>query len=275
MCPVVGLAGHLPMPAMSGRGKLTLTLASLAVLVALGLLIWRWSSHLSTIPDKDGLVSAQLMDGSRESGPNATDNVAIADESTPIDGKQVVRSQAALSESEAFERVICSLHDDDTACTRSVLASSSPEETKWLSQHGYPTEEQINAADALSTSALRDLAASGSLAYGALLGRRLLEEDAYVPGIGRLIDTARAGGIYALHVASDTYANVNGPQPDMVESLAYLRLAYLMGDRKAGNVSALRAEQFGVGPVELRMADERAAHLRQQMFPNMYVPPRP
>jgi len=261
------------MPALSIGRKFTLTVASLAVLAGSGLLVWRGYSHFSAMPDQSVHANVQPTTGLSEHRPNATDVDVAVNENPKLERHEATQPQAPLSESEAFERVICSR--DDMGCSRDALAANSPEEARWLNQHGYPTEEQIRASDALSTSALRDLAAGGSLAYGALLGRRLLEEEAYVPGMGKLIETARAGGIYSLHVISDTHANMSGPQPDMVGSLAYLRLAYLMGDRKAGDLLALRAEQFGAGPVELRMADEQAAHLRNQMFQNIFVPPRP
>lgn len=184
------------------------------------------------------------------------------------------RDQAALPASiPQYSRELCDAAD--TECRMDPLSASTVEEARWLSQHGYPTHEQLAEYDGLTTDALRDKAETGDLVYRSLYGRRLLEEGEYVPGLGVLTDTARSGGLYALYVSSASYSNPGSIQPDMISSLADLRLAYLMGDSQAANALAKLASERGYGPVELRLADAQAAHLQQQMFPNMNASPRP
>jgi hypothetical protein len=184
------------------------------------------------------------------------------------------RDQAPPPESiSQYRRELCDAAD--TECRMDPLSASTVEEARWLSQHGYPTHEQLAEYDGLTTDALRDKAETGNLVYRSLYGRRLLEEGEYVPGLGVLTDTARSGGLYALYVSSASYSNPGSIQPDVISSLADLRLAYLMGDSRAANALAKLASERGYGPVELRLADAQAAHLQQQMFPNMNASPRP
>lgn len=241
-----------------------------ALCLAVGLSLYFFVSHPVTELASDSTDTAVDSAALPVTKDEPSRGVPAAVDAHSIAGKD----QASLSASiPQYGRDICDAAD--TECRMDPLSASTAEEARWLSQHGYPTHEQLAEYEGLTTDALRDKAATGDLVYRSLYGRRRLEEGEYVPGLGVLIDTARSGGLYALYVASASYSDPGSVQPDMISSFAHLRLAYLMGDSQAANALARLASERGYGPVELRLADAQAAHLRKQMFPSMNASPRP
>lgn len=152
-------------------------------------------------------------------------------------------------------------------CNRDPLVAESPAEAQWLQRRGYPTADQIEASLATSTEELR-LAAenSGVLVDKSLYGRALLRDGRYRDAVGSMVDSfVQDGNIYGLYLTSDAYMRseelMNPPL-----AMAYLRLAYLAGDSKAGGVLE---EKFGqMTPPERAFADRRAADLKKNMAPD-------
>lgn len=162
----------------------------------------------------------------------------------------------------------------EAECEMDPLVAKTSEEAQWLLQHGYPTHEQLQGYEALTTDALREKAITGDLLYRAFYGRRLIEEGDYMPGVANLIAAAREGGIYALYEMSAAHGK-DDEHFSRVDNLAYLRLAYLMGDARAAVRLAQVASDRGYGIAELMYPDQHAAHLRKQMLGETNVPPRP
>lgn len=79
-----------------------------------------------------------------------------------------------------------------------------------------------------------------------------------------------AGNLYAYYGLSDVYVS-DTANKNLVDSLAYLRLAYLLGDAKASAVIASR----GLSSVENVVADERAASLHKTFSKYQRPSPRP
>ncbi|CEE61080.1 conserved hypothetical protein [Xanthomonas citri pv. citri] len=111
---------------------------------------------------------------------------------------------------------------------------------------------------------------AGNPAATVLYGSRTARSSRFESGVAILRKAAATGNIYAYYGLSEVY-NGDTPQKNLVESAAYLRLAYLLGDRKASVAIARR----GLSDVENIAADERAAVL-YQIFANSPRPsPRP
>lgn len=238
----------------------------LAVGLSLYLFVNRQSARLALRPSDAVTDAATLMATSKE----PSREVPKAVDTHPLRARDPSPLPASPPQ---YKRELCDA--TDTECRRDPLSASTAEEARWLAQHGYPTHEQLADYDGLSTDALRDKAATGDLVYRSLYGRRLLEEGEYLRGLGVLTDTARNGGLYALYETSASYSDPGSVHPDMMSGLADLRLAYLMGDSRAADALAKLASERGYGLVEMRLADEQAAHLRKQIFPNIYMAPRP
>lgn len=170
--------------------------------------------------------------------------------------------------------VVCEPSSDE--CLGNPVAASSYEEAVWLSRHGYPTAEQLADYEMTPTESLRDAAAAGDLASRALYGRRLVEEGDYLGGVSQLFKASEVGGYYALYELSEVYGTPGGRNYGPSEPFAYLRVAYLLGDAKAGRYLAqVLAERGGADIVEMRMIDERAAQLRKSAYGTTPVEPRP
>ncbi|MBV6830536.1 hypothetical protein [Xanthomonas euvesicatoria] len=94
--------------------------------------------------------------------------------------------------------------------------------------------------------------------------------NVFESGVATLRKAAATGNIYAYYGLSEAY-NGDTPQKSLVESAAYLRLAYLLGDRKASAAIAQR----GLSGIENVVADERAAALYQTFAKSPRPSPRP
>lgn len=157
------------------------------------------------------------------------------------------------------------------ACEAEVLAAASLEEALWLRAHGYPSPGQMARARSFSAEQLRVQALrSGSVVDASLHAQGLLREQRHREALGVLIESFSASGnLYAIHLASDVYRN-STELKNLPLSMAYLRLAYLAGDAKAGrNLAAWFPD---ASPPEVASADKRAAELRAQMNPGANWP---
>lgn len=88
------------------------------------------------------------------------------------------------------------------------LLADSPEESRWLSDHGYPSIADLELMNELSTDQLYEMAKSGNQVAQVFLGARLaLAEKDFERGMATLESAALNGSVYALTVAANVYSN--------------------------------------------------------------------
>lgn len=183
----------------------------------------------------------------------------------PVSGSNAAREVLATHRSDAMvNRYACK--GDPARCETELLGANSAEEAQWLRDRGYPSRDQIDAGRSFSVEQLRLQANdSGALVDVNLYAQGLLREQRHREALGVLLDSfATEGNLYALHLVADVHAN-SQELKNLPLAMAYLRLAYLAGDAKAGTVLAERFSS--AAPAELAYADKRAAELRSQLNP--------
>ena len=105
-----------------------------------------------------------------------------------------------------------------------------------------------------------------------VLGARLVRQRRLGDGLDLMRHAAEAGSIYAYYELSN--AQMHNPRlGGLVESAAFLRVAYLLGDVKAAGVMHRRFKMLG--PVERVLVDERAASLYRTFAKNRPPTQRP
>ena len=111
---------------------------------------------------------------------------------------------------------------------------------------------------AMPISELEQLATQGNAAAQAILGSREIALGHADKGKAWLYKASMQGSVYASIQYAEAYAT--DPQlRDITESLAFYRLAYLLGDWKASR--RLYAQFPEAGVAELSYADRRAMRL--------------
>lgn len=150
------------------------------------------------------------------------------------------------------------------------LLASSPAEAHWLIAHGYPSPAEHARLSKMDLAQLQAESQAGNQAATVLYGTTTALSGRFYSGVAILRKAAASGNIYAYYGLSEAYI-CDTPQKNLVDSAAYLRLAYLLGDRKASAAIAQRV----LSDIENVVADERAAVL-YQIFANSPRPsPRP
>ncbi|ATS49893.1 hypothetical protein XAP3CFBP6996_000325 [Xanthomonas citri pv. fuscans CFBP 6996] len=150
------------------------------------------------------------------------------------------------------------------------LLATSQAEAHWLIAHGYPSPAEHARLSKLDLAQLQAESQAGNPAAAALYGSKTALGGRFESGVATLRKAAATGNIYAYYGLSEAY-NGDTPQKSLVESAAYLRLAYLLGDRKASAAIAQR----GLSGIESVVADERAAALYQTFAKSPRPSPRP
>lgn len=150
------------------------------------------------------------------------------------------------------------------------LLASSQAEAHWLIAHGYPSPTEHARLSKLDLAQLQAESQAGNPAATVLYGSKTALGGRFESGVATLRKAAATGNIYAYYGLSEVY-NGDTPQKNLVESAAYLRLAYLLGDRKASAAIAQR----GLSGIESVVADERAAVLYQTFAKSSRPSPRP
>ncbi|WOB51326.1 hypothetical protein NYR97_08140 [Xanthomonas hydrangeae] len=173
------------------------------------------------------------------------------------------------SVSQEARRYLCP--QGPNACKASgPLVANSDAEAQWLWTHGYPTEDELARLETLNLDQLKAESQAGNKAATVIYGKKTALTGPFYKGIDILRRAALAGNLYAYYGLSDVYAS-DSNNKNLVDSLAYLRLAYLVGDGKASRAIAAK----GLSGVENAVADERAASL-YKTFSNYQRPsPRP
>ncbi len=133
------------------------------------------------------------------------------------------RPAADLPQADRYEKMEALTH----------LDARSPAEAQWLAQRGYPDGAAgLAALQALSDVELAELAASGDLAAQAVLGLRQADRREVVKGYSNLSNAAARGSTYALLAYADSQSRAG----NMIEALAWYKLAILRGDYRAARV---------------------------------------
>ncbi|WP_456359875.1 hypothetical protein [Xanthomonas translucens] len=158
------------------------------------------------------------------------------------------------------------------ACKASgPLVANSEAEAQWLLSNGYPTEAELARLDRMGLEQLKAESQAGNKAATVIYGKKTaIDGGRFQEGLGILRGAASSGSLYAYYGLSEIYAG-DTKNKNMIDSAAYLRLAYLLGDGKASADIALR----GLSSVESVAADERAASLYKTFSKYQRPSPRP
>lgn len=151
------------------------------------------------------------------------------------------------------------------------LVANTEAEAQWLLVNGYPSEAELARLEKMSLEQLKAEAQSGNKAAIVVYGKKTaIEGGRFQEGLGILRGAASSGSLYAYYGISEVYAS-DIKEKNLIDSAAYLRLAYLLGDGKASADIALR----GLSGVESVAADERAASLYRTFAKYQRPSPRP
>lgn len=216
------------------------------------------------------LVSASVWWKAREGETSAQANRDSTEEGISpsgfADANPVGKTREPIS---PLTKRLCS---SGLKCEHEPLLASSIEEARWLQKFGYPSQEEVSQFSALSESQLERQAASGSLAALAVYGGRLTKSNRLGDGLLALKQAADNGSIYAYYELSNAYAT-NSTLKNNIDAAAFLRVAYLLGDSKAA--TAIQMNFPGLGPVDNRAIDMRAASLYSTFANERPASPRP
>jgi hypothetical protein len=144
-----------------------------------------------------------------------------------------------------------------------------------MRRHGYPTGEEASRLKSLSEAQLENEVADGSLtAMTELAGRKIERSD--WSGLQLLTQASDRGSVYSNYVRSSAMLKKGAPMAGLIESGAYLRLAYILGDYKAaGALQNDFSRELSSTPREMSRIDERAASLYRTYAKNKAPVPRP
>ncbi|WP_179197398.1 hypothetical protein [Stenotrophomonas rhizophila] len=156
-------------------------------------------------------------------------------------------------------------------CDADILGANTPEEARWLLQNGYPSSELLNRLEAMSDRQLKREADRGSLAAMVNYGQRLASQGDTDAGLVYIFDATQRGSIYGYYAMSRVYGTPG--LGGIVESGAYLRVAYILGDSKASD--ELQRRFPGLQQMEQAAIDRRASQLYQSFAHSRQPTPRP
>jgi len=158
------------------------------------------------------------------------------------------------------------------ACDFEMLGARNKEEADWLRANGYPSSEQLKHFKGLSDDQLRREADAGDVAAMVSFGERMAAAGDTKTGIQYVHDAIRSGSIYGYYGMSSIFQNTPGLE-DMIDSAAYLRVAYILGDTKAS--VEMHRRYPDLGRIEQVHIDERAMSLYRTMAKSGQPSPRP
>lgn len=124
-----------------------------------------------------------------------------------------------------------SAKDLETVRRYAAWSAQTPEEARWLEQHGYPDEATAERYAQLSDDALGALAANGDPMAKLQQAERAAYRSQDRQAIDDMFDVAADGSIYALERLA--LAQASGRQGDTGMAEAYLQAARLRGNYAA------------------------------------------
>lgn len=153
--------------------------------------------------------------------------------------------------------------------TTGPLEAKSDAEAMWMVKHKYPTQAEIDSFSVMSLSELEHEYRSGNSTAAVVLGKKISLERDFYEGQAILRDQTMSGNMYAFYAMSDSY--LNKKPPNLVDTIAFLRVAYLLGDYKA----AREVANLGLSSVEVAAGDARALQLLKGFAGGQEPDPRP
>lgn len=200
------------------------------------------------------------------SGQESEAQVAGSSKPKP-DGVKVVNRGSSAS----VAQYLCSQSDSGCKSDGDPFVASSEDEARWLSQHGYPSKEEFARLRLLTPSQLEAEAVSGNGAAAVMHAKKVgMQPGRFSEGVLKLHEQAVSGNLYAYYGLSELYWR-NVDNKNLVDSAAYLRVAYLLGDWKAADQLA----RFNLPQAEMVAADRRAASLLSSFSGGMEPSRRP
>ncbi|MDV3515876.1 MULTISPECIES: hypothetical protein [unclassified Stenotrophomonas] len=136
-------------------------------------------------------------------------------------------------------------------------------------KHRYPSQQELQRLAAMSITQLQQQAVAGNSAAAVVLGKRIALERNFMDGQVILREQTLSGNMFAFYAISETFRE--GQQRNLVEGAAYLRLAYILGDRKAADEIA----KMRLSSAEIAAADTRALQLYRGFAEDQVPDPRP
>lgn len=161
-------------------------------------------------------------------------------------------------------------NDPRGACANPLIDAKDEKEAVWLMDNGYPSKREYADFSQMPIQQLKRVAEAGSKPAAAIYGRRVALDGNVQEGLDVLLRTAQSGSIYAYYEMSDVYQK-SPAVLNIVDSAAYLRVAYLLGDSEAASLYGSRS----LSAVESSVADERAMELYRSMAGQRVASPRP
>lgn len=149
------------------------------------------------------------------------------------------------------------------------LEASSEAEALWMVKHRYPSKQELQRLAAMSITQLQQEAAAGNSAAAVMLGKRIALERNFVEGQVILREQTLSGNMFAFYAISESFREAQ--DRNLVEGAAYLRLAYILGDRKAADEIA----KMRLSSAEISAADTRALQLYPGFAEDQVPDPRP
>ncbi len=151
------------------------------------------------------------------------------------------------------------------------LTATSEAESRWLVRHGYPTRKEEARLKALSMEQLYAEAKAGSPSANVVYGYRIaLQPRRFHEGVMHMREVALKGNLYAYYGISEAYWD-SSENRNIVDSAAYLHVAYLLGDRRAERqTKEPRYHRF-----ELSSARKRGEGLLETFAGDVKPSPRP
>jgi hypothetical protein len=159
------------------------------------------------------------------------------------------------------------------ACADDPTIPNNERELRWMQQHGYPTKEELDRLVRLSEVELGEEAKRGSLTAMTELGSRMVERND-PNGMKWFLQARNRGSIYSYYAESKTEMN-QALGHGLVESGAFLRVAYMLGDYKASTALYQFVEREKLNIAELDRIDRRAAELYLTYAKSRQPAPRP
>ena len=203
---------------------------------------------------------------------------AIAESASPAQGEPADTMVGATTAEQASPAPRPSVVDPKQFCNdkyscHDPLMPNNANELRWMQQYGYPTKDEQERMARLSDIELEMEAKQGKLTAMTELGSRMIDRND-VRGTRWVLMAKDRGSIYAYYVEAKTEMN-HTLGHGLVESGAFLRVAYLLGDYKAGTALYQFASKEGLSIGELDMIDRRAASLYITYAKNRQPTPRP
>lgn len=158
-------------------------------------------------------------------------------------------------------------------CKDDPFIPVSQEELVWMRTHGYPTQEESERLARLSEVELEAEAKRGVLTAMTELGKRMIARGDR-NGLSWYLKAKDHGSIYAYYLRSEVEMDRSTGR-GFVEAGAFLRVAYILGDHKAGAVLLRFFEKNRLGMFEMEAIDRRAGELYQTYAQNRQPTPRP